>query len=211
MIICSLPPITKPPMRFGETTVDGRDGSVIEELGYGSYEKTISVGLCGVFDINEVISYFSGSGRLELSNEPDFYYKAAILSQIDYNRLLRFRTADIKFKVQPYKYSAETPLTLVSSGTVKNYGNTISKPILTICGSGTVELKIDGVTYFSYTFPENETTVTIDSEKEDAYEDTYLRNRNMTGEFPKLEVGNNQITVSGNVTSITVENRSRWI
>ena len=211
LLIQELPPITKPPMRYNETVVDGKDGSIIEELGYSSYEKSVSIGLYGNYDINAVISYFCGEGNLILSNEPDYYYKAKIVSQIDFNRLVRFRTATVKFKVQPYKYSTETAQTIGDSGTVINSGNVISKPIITISGSGTVEFKIGGVTIFSYTFPNDETSVTIDCEKEDAYNGAYLRNRNMTGEFPALSVGNNLITTSGIVNSITFENRSRWI
>ena len=45
LMICELPPITKPKMRVQETTIDGVDGSIIEELGYESYDKTITIAL----------------------------------------------------------------------------------------------------------------------------------------------------------------------
>ena len=34
LIISELPPISKPKMRIKETEIDGRDGSIVEELGY---------------------------------------------------------------------------------------------------------------------------------------------------------------------------------
>lgn len=211
LLIQELPPITKPPVRYSESVVDGRDGSIIEELGYGSYDKTIIIGLYGNYDIDAVISYFCGEGNLILSNEANRVYKARIVSRIDFNRLVRFRTASVKFRVQPYKYSVESEQVLESSGTVENNGNTVAKPIIKLSGSGTVEFKVGGVTIFSYDFPEEETEVTIDSEKEDAYNGAYLRNRYMTGEFPALSPGSNEITTSGTVTSMVFSQKSRWI
>ena len=104
LLISELPPISKPPMRVKETMIDGRDGSIIEELGYSSYDKSITIGLRGNFNINKVIKYFTGEGEIIFSNEPDKVYTAKVISQIDYNRLLRFRTAVVQFRVQPYKY-----------------------------------------------------------------------------------------------------------
>ena len=43
IIINSLPPISKPAIRVQETVIDGVDGSIIEELGYESYEKKIKI------------------------------------------------------------------------------------------------------------------------------------------------------------------------
>lgn len=213
LIICELPPITKPKMRVQETTIDGVDGSIIEELGYESYDKTIAIGLTKNFDIDEVIDYFTGEGNITFSNEPERYYKAKIIEQIDYERLLRFKTANVKFRVQPFKYELdESKVTLTESGkSVLNNGLKESKPIMIIKGTGTIELSINNLLVFRYTFPEGENEVVIDSEKQDAYLGTILKNRNMTGEFPILKSGSNIVSWSGNVTSILVEPKSRWI
>lgn len=212
LMICELPPITKPKMRVQETEIDGVDGSIIEELGYESYDKTLKIGLTYNFDVDKVIKYFTGEGQVVFSNEPDKYYNAKIIGQIDYERLLRFKEATIKFRVQPFKYKLnESAITLTESGTVTNVGLEYSKPIMKITGSGTVEVLVNGLAVFSYTFPENETEVIIDSEKEDAYLGKVLKNRNMTGEFPRLLDGDNTISWNGSVTSIIVEPKSRWL
>lgn len=104
LIICELPPISKPQMRVAETMVDGVDGSVIEELGYSSYDRTVSIGLTQKANIDEISQYFNGSGEVTFSNEPNKYYKASIINQIDFARLVRFRTATVVFRVQPFKY-----------------------------------------------------------------------------------------------------------
>lgn len=216
LMICELSPITKPKMRVQETVIDGVDGSIIEELGYESYDKTIKIGLTKNFDIDEIIDYFTGEGNLILSNESDKYYKARIVDQIDYERLLRFKTANIKFRVQPFKYSNEEStktfnITNETSINVYNNGNLKSKPIIKITGSGTIELKQEDVSIFSYTFPEGDTYVVIDSDKQDAYVGTTLKNRSMNGEFPILKLGKNVISWTGSITKIEVSNYSRWL
>lgn len=422
LLICELPPITKPQMRTKETVIDGRDGSIIEELGYSSYDKVVSIGLHGDFDINEIIKYFTGEGEIVFSNEPDKVYRAKISAQIDYNRLLRYRQANIPFKIQPFKYAYNEDLSITekatASGTyvhikdmykvtslnvdggsetikavgknlfdykthlikngsgltntlnddgsitssgvanvnyaqvvyfdltkvlmnghtytmsqkyissklfmqltiinnttgertylylskklketfvadtenntysltvqtstmdiygkenltttnfyqveegsvatdfepfatnsyayeeggsvdgmvvyspdtllynangknmtvdyikpfnVFNKGLETSKPKMTLEGTGTVEISVNGLGVFSYEFPEGETKVIIDSEIEDAYLDGTLKNRNMNGEFPVLQPGTNTIEWTGNVTNIEIEPRSRWL
>ena len=420
LLICELPPITKPQMRTKETIIDGRDGSIIEELGYEPYDKAVVIGLHGNYDIDKVMKYFTGDGEVVFSNEPDKVYIAKISGKIDYTRLLRFRQATITFRVQPYKFKKDedatatqtetasgTNLVLQDSGNtpvritteadeivihgknivngegllnwtntsleVKDDGYTIavkgsvayakaiqklplslrgktyclqcdtltseqkvqanaqinisapsgdlyiginqttkqreviipsdatkielvivpnntstpidtentvtvqglrltpyefanddwhkyqgiqtisvndgvvictgyepvtvvsnadniemsveyfkpfevinegleeSKPIMSLRGSGTVEMLVNGVHTFTYTFPEGDTEVVIDSEKEDAYMGGFLKNRNMNGEFPILQAGANKIEWNGNVESITIQPKSRWL
>lgn len=129
LLICELPPITKPEMRIAETVIDGRDGSIIEELGYSSYVKTVTIGLHGNFDINKVIKYFTGEGDIVFSNEPDKVYKAKICGKIDYTRLLRYRQASIPFLVQPFKYKLNEYLRETPTETISGTSIVVSKEV----------------------------------------------------------------------------------
>ena len=215
LLISELPPITKPNMRVKETVIDGVDGSIIEELGYESYDKVVSVGLKIGADLDKIIEFFTGNGEIVFSNEPDKYYTAQIIKNIDYERLLRYRVAKVTFRVQPFKYNrVEVPREATSSRDsmiVENIGNHTSKPLITITGTGTVELTVNGEMICRYTFPEGENTVLLDSEKQDAYWEGTLKNRNMNGEFPIFEKGNNTISWSGTVESIRITKYSRWV
>lgn len=216
LIICELPPITKPKMKTSIIKIDGRDGDIVEELGYESYTKNISIGLARNYKIDEVIKYFTGAGTLELSNEPNKIYNCKIIDKIDYEKLLRFKKAIVKFHTQPFKYLknetiVEQTITTQTSINVENIGLEISKPIITLEGTGTIEISINNKTIFKYTFPDNETKVVINSIEEEAYLEGVYKNRNMFGEFPKLQVGENIITWTGTITKIKIEPKSRWL
>lgn len=107
LLISELPPITKPLIRTQVEEIDGRDGDIVTKLGYSAYNKEFTIGLYGDYDIDEVIQYFNSEGTVVFSNEPDKYYNYQILDQIDFERLIRFRTATVVMHVQPFKYSLE--------------------------------------------------------------------------------------------------------
>ena len=104
LLIQELPPVSKPLIRATVEEIDGRDGDIITKLGYSAYDKAMLIGLYGNFDIDEVIEFFNSSGKVTFSNEPDKYYNYEILEQIDFERLIRFRRAEVVFHVQPFKY-----------------------------------------------------------------------------------------------------------
>lgn len=216
LLICELPPISKPKMRIKETVIDGVDGSFIEELGYESYDKTMKIGLTRDYDIDEVMDYFNGEGNLIFSNEDDKLYKAKIINQIDYQRLLRFKTANITFRVQPFKYSVseiskKVDITDETSINFYNNGNVESKPQIKIYGTDVINFKLEGRTIFTYTFSSDDTYVVIDSDKQDAYVGSILKNRFMNGDFPIFQKGKNTISWDGTITKIEISNYSRWI
>lgn len=111
--VLSLPPITKPKMRRQVDTIDGRAGDIITELGYEAYDRTITVLLHHTYDLDAITAFFNTSGEIIFSNEPDKKYYFRLLEKIDYERAVQFKTANITFHVQPYKYPvSETPLTV---------------------------------------------------------------------------------------------------
>lgn len=212
IIVNSLPPITKPTMRVEEITIDGVDGSQYEELGYESYEKSIMITL-KENNVDAIIGWLNGEGNLILSNEPDKYYKAKIINQIDFERLLKFEPVEVEFIVQPFKYSAvEEPIESESGDNiiVVNSGYEKAKPIITLRGTGEITFYLNNMQVFKYTFDSDEEVI-IDSEKQDAYFGEVLKNRNMIGEFPVFNVGNNEINIEGTLSYMKIENRSRWL
>lgn len=215
LAINELPPISKPPMRVYQEEIDGRDGDLTTNLGYGAYDKAMTIGLYNGYDINTIIAFFNNEGTITFCNEDDKYYRYKIIEQIDYESLLKFRTATVTFHVQPFKYPiTNTPITLSSSTTVANSGNVVSKPLITLSGSGTVTISLNGNQIFSIDMSDI-STITIDTEKLEAYNQNTgaLLNRYVTGDYEafKLNVGNNTIALGGTVSTATIINYTRWL
>lgn len=220
LMVCSLPPIRKPAMRYTSEEIDGVDGDVITELGYKAYDKTVEIGLCGDYNIDKVIEFFASSGNVTFSNEPDKYYLYRVLDAIDFERLVRYRKAEVKFHVQPYKHSViERAKTWeisdqIQSVKVRNSGNTNACPTITVEGSGSVTLYLDGVSRLAISMP-GSGAIRIDVAAMNAYhgDSDSLANRLVTGEYSTLALkpGTSTLSWVGNVTRLGIDNYSRWI
>ena len=64
LLIQELPPISLPKMRAEINEIDGRSGDVVTELGYSAYDKEMSIGLYGSYNINAVIAFSHRKAQL---------------------------------------------------------------------------------------------------------------------------------------------------
>lgn len=220
LIVSELAPIKKAQVRTLIETVDGRDGDIVTPLGYAAYDKPVKIGLSVNYDIDEIIDYLNSEGTIVFSNEPDKYYRFSVYNEIDFERLIRFKTASVVFHVQPYKFStlekelafeiSESP----ESISIYNAGNVYSRPTIYISAEGIVSVSLNGSEILEIDFGEDEQTIKIDSESMNAYySDDTLANRIVTGNYDniKLNKGWNTITLSGSVSELSVRNYTRYI
>ena len=207
LIVENLPPISSPPQRYDIQEIDGSSKVIITELGYKAYEKTIKLGFKN-HDTYNVESWLKGKGKLILSNELDKYYNAFVLEQIDYEQVLSFKKSTVTFLVQPYKHATGEEET--ESRVLINQGNTECLPLMTIYGSGSVGVLVNGIKQCDITI---DGYVTLDGEEEEAYKDNLdnRRNRVMIGKFPVFKPGENELSFTGNVTNVKTLVRSRWL
>lgn len=217
LIVTSLPPITKPKMRYSSEEIDGRDGDIITTLGYQAYDKTVSVGLHGNFDIDKVIEFFATRGTITFSNEPDKVYRFQQLETIDFERLVRYRTADVKLHVQPFKTGRLQRPKVFSSAdaqaVIVNSGNVVAAPKLTVNATGDIGLYLDGSQILSVANTGEYTLIIDVAALEASTPEGVLMNRHITGDYARLVLspGKHLIKWSGTVSSLTIEDYSRWI
>ena len=222
LLISSLPPITLPPIRTNIETIDGKDGDIITKLGYSAYDKTFDIGLYGDYNVDDIIAFFAQEGKVVFGNEPDKYYFFSCLNQIDFERLIRYKTASVTFHIQPFKYAEDENERKIELDrnvgrytiTVRNSGNIFSRPVIKVKASDYVSLLINDVDILVIDFPVTEEEITIDpSEMEAYFSNGDLANRRITGDYDniKLNVGYNTITLIGAVSEVSLQKLSRWL
>lgn len=217
LIVTSLPPITKPKMRYSSEEIDGRDGDIITTLGYQAYDKTLGIGLHGNFDIDKVVEFFATSGTVTFSNEPDKIYRFQQLDSIDFDRLVRYRTAEVKLHVQPFKTGRlQRPKVFTGAdaqAVVTNAGNVVAAPKLTIEASGNIGIYLDGSQILSVAHTGDYTLIIDVANLEASTPEGALMNRVITGDYQRLALspGKHSIKWGGSVDSLTIEDYSRWV
>lgn len=220
LIVSELAPIRKPQMRVLTETVDGKAGDINTPLGYEAYDKPVKIGLAGNYDIDEIIDYFNSEGIVIFSNEPDKYYRFSIYSDIDFDKLLRFKTATVNFHIQPFKYPVnEKELTFEITSdpetiAVFNAGNYHSLPVISITASDDISVSLNGSEILLIEFGDDEKTITINAEELNAYfEDKTLANRLITGDYDNIKLvrGWNNLTFTGAVSEVKISNYTRFL
>lgn len=171
LLITSLPPISKPAQRTLTETIDGRDGDSSIKLGYSAYDKSLGIALTYGYNVDDIIAFFNSEGTIIFSNEPDKLYNFEIFEAIDFEKLIRFKTATVTIHTQPFKFSnTENPLEFTEKEfTVVNNGNTDSRPNLVITGKGLATMQINGKNALNIDFGDAGQTLLIDSEGMNAY------------------------------------------
>lgn len=218
LLISTLPPISKPKVRVSLEEIDGRDGDIATVLGYAAYDKVFNIGLYGDYIIDDVIKFFDSSGKVIFSNEEDKFYNFAIYDAIDFDKLIRFKTATVKMHVQPFKFAADEPPIAYYMNTntlnVRNSGNIYAKPTIKLIGTGAVSLTVNDAPPIIINLSDINETIIIDTQAMNAYDlDGNFKNREVIGDYKNLQLnaGSNIITIDGNVTRIDVNHYSRWI
>lgn len=228
LLISSLPVVSKPEMRVKTQEVDGRDGDITEFLGYSAYDRTFTIGLYGDYDVDQVINFLNVPDESDIifSNENEKIYRGYITETIDFEKLLRFRTAQVTAHVQPFKRSAIErdiiiPLNPSENGgsvEIKNNGNIYSRPVIeAVAGSAGLVTLVFGNGSIQVYFEDEGDSITIDpAEFKSFYYDgnlIYNGNRRISGDYDniRLETGLNRINYGGKLKSINFYNYSRWI
>lgn len=204
IMVNELPPITKAPRDINKIPIPGRDGYLSED--FGTYQGTVKPCECTILDIgmvDQVLAWLDGSGEVIFSNQLDRKYQACIINQIPFNRIIRkWYKFIVIFDCQPFGVMLENSIiTITVPKTIYNGGTQRSKPVIKVYGSGTINLVINGSTIILTNVSGD---VTIDSQMMDAYKGTVLKNNDMKGEFPILEVGANTISWTGTVTKLEI-------
>ena len=115
MFLTKSPNRVRPPRIYTEQSAYAGDGTLINALGYGSYDIVLNVGITDTKYIDAICAWLNGNGKLIISDDLDRYIKAYFLDQIDFEKLMKFKTASITVKCQPFRYAVNDDVHTFSS------------------------------------------------------------------------------------------------
>ena len=214
VIVTAMPETVRAERRIESITVAGRNGSLHTDEGvYESYDRTMECALIKRARLDEITAWLVGSGEMAFSTEPDKVYRVTIANKISIAQMMRvFQKFQVILDTQPFKYSvnaAGDALELTAPTTIRNSGTVYSEPIITVYGNGDITLNINGEDFPLYGVQES---ITIDCEIMEVFKGNTNQNSKYGGaEFPRFEVGQNEIRWTGNVSKIKIQPRWRWL
>lgn len=209
------PGYTAPEKDYEIIHVPGKNGDIVinkgsfknvvrtYEIAIGSLEKEF---FTMANYISEWLNSASGYARLEDSYEPECYRLALFEQSIEIENILNHAgRATISFNCKPQRFlkNGDESVHFSSSGIIRNPTHFNSLPIITIFGSGEGVLRIGDDTVKISNIGN---CIVINSEIQDAYEGTINKNSyiSLNNGFPKLGIGENEISFSGGITHVEV-------
>lgn len=214
VIVTKMPATVRPKRRVESIEIAGRNGSLhTDEGAFDSYDRTMECALKKRERLDEVAAWLVGSGEMIFSTEPDKVYQVMISNQVSISQMMRmFQKFMVTMDTQPFKYSVNAfndALELTAPTKIKSRGTIYSEPIITVYGSGDITLTINETEFPLYSV---DGSITIDSEMMEVFKGNANQNSKYGAvEFPWLEVGENEISWTGDVEKVEIKPRWRWL
>ena len=230
MRVTQQPTITIPKERLTDVTVPGRPGTLHLPEGASIYEDIELTATCYIPESSQVpaiAAWLQGEGKVEFANRAGGFYYARLADIIQFNRIVRGRTAltfELKFVCKPFWYAL--PIVTVSFSDqgylLHGEGTVFSEPIITVNGSGDITLMVNETTVY---LNDLEDSITLDCAAGIAYSigenDTLVWAGEKValedGEWPTLKpVDNNNLFnwtlgSGASLSSITVQPNWRYL
>lgn len=212
--IANAPSIIRPKRKMTITPIAGSNREYVDmQDAWESYDQkyTLFVGdgskdsiQAALDDVARVL-YKTGYQVLLDDYEPDIFRMAYYQGPFDIeNRRTYLGVFDISFRCRPERYllSGKDPISVASGNVIINPTAFNAKPLIHIEGSGNGTLTIAGQVV---TITGMIDYLNIDCDTMDVYRQaSENRNSLMTGNFPVLYEGDNNITFTGGITAVTI-------
>lgn len=188
--------------------VAGRAGTLTRFTGWQDTEITLdlAVPISGGLDQYRRAAYeLTNATTIGFTGEPGVYRKVKHCEVGQLHRdLAGWGLFSTHLTCQPFAYLLDglQPVTMSASGAITNPGLLVADPIITITGTGTLQLLINDATYQVYS-PAGQ--VTLDSARLVAHVSGRVQTDALTGPFPVLKPGINRIGLGAGVSKIVIQ------
>jgi len=208
------PPVIPTSRRVVESiAVDGREGSLTILRGWDDVRFSLRAALLGENQqsrFREILPVILAAKTVCFSNDTDVFYnvKHAQVGTLE-KRLTNLHEFSLTFTCSPFRYIRNVPpITMTASGEVINPGTVYSLPKITVYGTGSRTLTINGKPIILNILQGN---LVLDSELKTCHFGNVAQNNRMQGDFPVFEVGSNSVNLGTGITRIEIETRWRHI
>lgn len=211
--------VTKPPViPSSQQVVEhlevlGREGTLTRVQGWEDQELSFQVAVQGqdlLGQYRRAAATLISAQTVELSTSPGVFYqvKSTVVSDL-HQVLTAMAVFDIQMRLAPFAYLKDTPSIVVTGQkTLVNPGSVYSQPVITVEGTGTHTLTINGQVF---TIKNPTGLVTIDSALRVCRVGTKTGIDAITPDYPVLAVGTNTVKVSAGATRVIVEPNWRML
>jgi predicted phage tail component-like protein len=218
ILIAKRPTLPSPKRRINTINIPGRNSNLrFDEKTYEDITLTVECSVKDNLNIADKIDaikawlFEAGESDLIFNFQADKKYIAQVVNAIDFSQLYKFFSEfPIIFNCRPFKYVVDNSIITVNSqGIVNNIGTVYAEPKIKVFGSGNIILTI-GSQVLQLTGINGH--IIIDTFLQDCYDDNGSNlNNKMNGEFPILNVSDNNISWTGAVTKLEVTPNWRWL
>jgi len=208
------PPTIPPSKRVVDSiAVDGREGSLTILRGWEDVVFDMKAALIGT-DIprrfREILPTIINAKTIYFSGDNGVFYniKHVQVGALE-RRLSSLYEFSLSFTCSPFRYVRNVAMIpRTASGSVANPGTVYSLPRITVFGTGSRTLTINGKPIILNILSGN---LVIDSELKTCHFGNVAQNNRMNGDFPVFNVGNNTVTLGTGITRIEIEPRWRHL
>lgn len=195
--------------KYSEIGINGRDGSLYEELGYSNVVSSMELQILNMVRKDEILDWLHDIGEFEYDGRVT---KMRFYDEMQIVRNGAVYTTTANYIRSPFWYSANDQYIDVEDN-IDNLGNVYSEPTLYLKGNKNSKVDITvGNVRFLYTFDSDE-YVEIDCEEKTEIANGFSKSKNLEigFEYPRLQPKTNKVIVhSGNV-EIKVKRKDRWL
>lgn len=159
--------------------------------------------------IRKILNKILFCKKIKFTDDMDIYYKVKMVSLDSPERSYRHKCDfSVTFTLEPFAYLENEPIELLASNTIYNCGTYESEPNIKLYGTGDLKLTINSK---SFTVANVSEYVDINSNLFRCNKGATNKLSDMTGDFPLLEVGDNEIVLGTNVTKVIITPNFRYL
>lgn len=210
IVITEMPPIFFPKRDIESIQVEGSNRILhVDKGAYLPATPSIKCILLDISKLDQLKQLFKAAGEIEFSDNPNRIYRCLVTNQVDFSKYCgssTIREFPLQLELEPIAYGKESKeLVFNSQGTFNVGGTENTYPTITIHGVGTVTINNIKVQFL-------ESEITLDCEAMEAVSNTLSKNdKVITNDYPYLIPGQNSISFTGEIESINIVYKERWL